>query len=96
MGKLKRIGNQGEAKINEMNIHTIADFQRYVQSHGFSKLPIQGFIQIYEYGLEDLPGETMPSIKDHRKAKNVFLEILREMGREIKVILLNVKILLYH
>ena len=30
VGKLKGIGNQGEVKMNEINIHTIADLQRYV------------------------------------------------------------------
>ena len=27
--KIKRIGNQGESKMNEMNIHTIADLKSY-------------------------------------------------------------------
>ena len=40
VGKLKGIGKQGEVKINEMNIHTIADLQRYVRSYGLPKLPI--------------------------------------------------------
>ena len=31
VGKLKGIGNQGEAKMNETNIHIIADLQRNVQ-----------------------------------------------------------------
>ena len=30
VGKLKGIGKKGELKMNEINIHTIADFQRYV------------------------------------------------------------------
>ena len=30
VGKLKGIGKQGEVKMNEINIHTIADLQRYV------------------------------------------------------------------
>ena len=30
VGKLKVIGKQGEVKTNEINIHTIADLQRYV------------------------------------------------------------------
>ena len=30
VGKPKRIGKQREAKMNEMNIHTISDLQRYV------------------------------------------------------------------
>ena len=47
VGKLKGIGNQGEVKINNINIHTIADLQRYVQSYGLPKLPIRGLGQIY-------------------------------------------------
>ena len=47
MGKLKGIENQGEAKMNEMNIHTIYGLQMYVQLYGFPKLPIRGFGQIY-------------------------------------------------
>ena len=31
VGKLKGIGKQREVKMNEINIHTIADLQRYVQ-----------------------------------------------------------------
>ena len=38
VGKLKGIGKQGEVKIHEINVHTIADFQRYVQSYGLPKL----------------------------------------------------------
>ena len=30
VGKLKGIGNQGEVKTNEINIHIIADLQMYV------------------------------------------------------------------
>ena len=60
---------QGEVKINEMNIHTIADLQRYVRSYGLPKLPIRGLGQIYEHALVALPGKTMLSIKDHRKSK---------------------------
>ena len=30
IGKLKGIGKQGEAKMNEMNIHTIYDSQKHV------------------------------------------------------------------
>ena len=43
VGKLKGTGKQGESKTNEMNIHKIADLQRYVISYGFPKLQIQGF-----------------------------------------------------
>ena len=30
VGKLKGIGNQGEVKMNEINVHTIAYFQRCI------------------------------------------------------------------
>ena len=72
VGKLKRIGKQGEAKMNEMKIHTIAGLQRYVRSYGLPKLPIQGFGKIYEHGLEALPGKPASIIKYHRKAKTLF------------------------
>ena len=68
--KLKEIGKQGEVKMNEINIHTIAGLQRYVRSYGFPKLPIRGLGQIYEHGLVALPSKPTPPIKDHRKAKN--------------------------
>ena len=72
VGILKGIGTQGEVKIDDMNIHTIADLQMYVRSYGFPKLPIQGLGQSYEHGLEALSRKPMPSIKDHRKAKNPY------------------------
>ena len=82
VGKPKGIGKQGEVEMNEINIHTIADLQRYVRSYGFTNLPIHGLGQIYEHGLEALPGKPTPSIKYHRKAKkSLFLGIWREMGR---------------
>ena len=40
VGKLKGIEKQGEAKMNDINIYTIADLQRYVQSFGLTNLPI--------------------------------------------------------
>ena len=55
--------------MNEININTIANLQRYVRSYGLPKLPIHGLCQIYEHGLVDLPGKPTPSIKDHRNAK---------------------------
>ena len=79
IGKLKGIGNQVEVKINEINIHTIADFRRYVRSYGLPKLPIHGLGQIYEHALVSLPGKPTPSIKDHRKAK---IPIYRDMERD--------------
>ena len=42
VGKLNGIGKQGEVKMNEINVHTISDLQRYVRSYGLPKLPIQG------------------------------------------------------
>ena len=56
VGKLKGIGKQGKVKMHEINVHTIADFQRYVQSYGLPKLPICGLGQIYEHALVALPG----------------------------------------
>ena len=60
--KLKGIGKRGEVKMNEINIHTIADLQRYVISYGFPKLPICDLGQIYEHVLVALPGKPTPSI----------------------------------
>ena len=70
--KLKGIGNQGEVKMNEINVHTIANLQRYVQSYGLPKLSIRGLGQIYEHALVDIPGKPTPSVKDHRKARNPY------------------------
>ena len=72
IGKLKRIGKQREAKMNEMNIHAISDLQRNFWSYGLPKLPIRCFVRIYEHGLEAQPGKPTNSIKDHRKAKNMY------------------------
>ena len=57
VGKLKGIGKQGEVKMHEINVHTIADFQRYVQSYGLPKLSICGLGKIYERALVALPGK---------------------------------------
>ena len=70
VGKLKGIGKQEEVKMNEINVHTIAYFQRYVQSYGLPKLSIRGLGQIYDHALVDLPGKPTTSVKDHRKAIN--------------------------
>ena len=76
VGKLKGIGQQGEAKTNDMNIHTISYLQRHVQPNGLPKLPSRGIGQIYEHVMEYLPGKPTPSIKYHRKAKkSTFLDI---------------------
>ena len=79
IGKLKVIGKQGEVKMNEINIQTISDLQRYVRSYGLTKLPIRGLGHIYEHGLVALPGKPTPSIKYHRKAKN---PVYRYMERD--------------
>ena len=73
VGKLKEIRKKREARLNEMNIHTIFDLQKCVRSNGLTKAPIRCFNQIYEHGLEALPRNPMISIKDHRKAKNLYL-----------------------
>ena len=97
VGKLKGIGKQGEVKMNEINIHTTADLQRYARSYGLPKMPIRGLGQIYEHGMVALPGKPTPSIKDHRKAKNPYLSRYGERWVEkLKFVILRVKILLYH
>ena len=78
VGKLKGIVKQGEIKMNEINVHTIADFQRYVRSYGLPKMPICGLGQIYEHALVALPGKPTPSTKDHRKARNPYFVIYGE------------------
>ena len=50
--------------MNEINVHTIVDFQRYVRSYGFPKLSIRGLGQIYEHALVALPGKPTPPVKD--------------------------------
>ena len=72
VGKLKGIGKQGEVKMHEINVHTIADFQRYVRSYGLPKLSIRGLGKIYDHALVALPGKPAPSVKDHRKAGNPY------------------------
>ena len=37
------------------------------------RVPIQGFGQIYNFALQDLPGNPPSSFKEHRKAKNLYL-----------------------
>ena len=76
VGKLKGIGNQGEDKMNDINVHTITNFQRYVRSYVLPKLSIRGFRQIYYHALVSLPGKPTPSVKDHRKSK---IPISRDM-----------------
>ena len=65
--------------MNEMNIRTIADLQRYVRLYGFPKLPIRGLRLIYEHGLVALSSKSTPSVKYHRKEK---IPISRDMERD--------------
>ena len=58
--------------MNEINVHTITDFQRYVRSYGLPKLSICGLGQIYNHALVALPGKPTPSVKDHRKKRNPY------------------------
>ena len=58
--------------MHEINVHTIANFQRYVQSYGLPKLSIRGLGKIYERALVALPGKPEPSVKDHRKERNPY------------------------
>ena len=78
VGKLKGIGKQGEVKINEINVHTIANFQRYVRSYGLPKLSICRLVQMYKHALVALPGKPTPSVKYHRKARNPYFSIYGE------------------
>ena len=96
VGKLKGIGKLGEAKMNEMNIHTISELQSYVRSYGFPKLPSQGFGRIMNMDWKLYPGNRRLPSNSTRKQKSVFLEIWREMGKKVKVFILHVEIMLYH
>ena len=78
--------------MNEMNIHTIANLQRYVWSYGFPKLPILGFGKTGISTQETHAFHQWPQESE----KCVFLKIWRDMGKEVKVVLLHVKIILYH
>ena len=40
VGKLKGVGQQEKAKMNELIIHTIADLQLHVRRHGIPKVHI--------------------------------------------------------
>ena len=97
VGKLKGIGKQGEVKMNEINIHTITDFQRYVRRYVLPKLSIHGLGK----KLQTCTGSSTQETNAFRQRpqeskKSLFIKIWREMGREVKVIILHVKILLYH
>ena len=58
--------------MHEINVNTITDFQRYVQSYGLPKLSIRGLGQIYERALVALPRKLAPSVKDHWKVRNPY------------------------
>ena len=58
--------------MHEINVHTSANFQRYVQSCGLAKLSIRGVGKSYERALVALPRKREPSVKDHRKARNTY------------------------
>ena len=58
--------------MNDINVHTITNFQRYVRSYGLPKLSIRGLGQIYDHALVALPGKPTPSVKDHRKSRNPY------------------------
>ena len=77
IGKLKGVGHLAIAKINELRIHTIADFQLHVRH--CVKVPIRGFDRTYAMALQDLPGNPPSSFKDHRKRK---IRIIRDMERD--------------
>ena len=40
VGKLKGVGQQEKAKMNELSINTIADLQPHINHHGIPKVPI--------------------------------------------------------
>ena len=42
VGKFKGIRKQGEVRMNEINVYTIPNFQRYILSYGLPKLSICG------------------------------------------------------
>ena len=92
VGKLKGIGKQGEAKINETSIHIIDDLQRYV--YQTSNLRLRMNLWTWA-GNSTREKDTFHQIQLESE-EYVFLKIWIEMGREVKVFLLHVKILLYN
>ena len=59
--------------MTELSIHTISDLQIHVYHHGIPQVPIRGFGHILDIDLQALLGNPPPSFKDHRKAKNMYL-----------------------
>ena len=82
VGKLKGIGHQAKAKMNELSIHTISDLQLHVCHHGIPKVPIRGFGQIYDIAIQNLLGNPSPYFKDHSKAKHPYLSQYGEIWVE--------------
>ena len=77
VGKLKVVGQLEIVKMNNSIIHTIADLQLHICNH--SKVPIQGFDQIYYMALQDLPGNflLLSSTTGNRK-----IRIFQDMERD--------------
>ena len=79
IGKLKGVGHQAKAKMNELRIHTFAHLQLHFRHHSILKVPIQGFGRSYDIALQYLLGKPPPSFKDHRKSKNLYLSSYGEI-----------------
>ena len=73
VGKLKGVGQQAKAKINELRIHTIAYLQLRIHHHGTPKVHIRGFVRVCDITIQAPSGKPHPYFKDHRKAKNPYL-----------------------
>ena len=73
VGKLKGVGQREKAKMNELSIQTIADLQLLVNHNDILKVRIRGFSRIFDITIQSLPGNSPSSLKDHRKAKNLYL-----------------------
>ena len=77
VGKLKGVVQLEKPKMNELNIHMIADLQLHVHHHGIPKVNIRGFDQNYDIVIQALQGNPPSSFKEHRKAKNCYLSRYR-------------------
>ena len=77
IGKIKGVGKQAKAKINELIINTIYDPKLHVNHHGIPNMHIRGFGQIYDITLQALPGKPHPYFKDNNKAKKTYLSRYR-------------------
>ena len=64
--------------MHEINVHAIANFQRYVQIYGLPKLSIRGLGQIYERALVALTGKKSAFRQGPQESKkSVLLEVWR-------------------